>query len=90
MIREKHPLAGKTVKLKCAPDPDELDGKHYWIEDWWVNVSDKSWMFCVGNPACLKYAVRSAFSYLPLDDEVLYGKVSGLGHLIHVSEIEEN
>ena len=46
-------------------------------------------MFCDGNPACLKYAVRSAFAMLPTDDNVLYGKVNGLGHLVHISEVIE-
>ncbi len=86
---EKHRLAGKTVTLNCKPDPDQLNGKKYIVEDLWINVAGKSWMFCDGNPACLKYAIRSAMSELPMDDDVLYGKVSGLGHLIHISEIKE-
>ena len=47
-------------------------------------------MFSDGNPAALKYAVRAALrepASLPLDDEVVYGKVDIFGHLIHVSEI---
>lgn len=28
-------------------------------------------------------------SQLPLDNEVLYGKVGQFGHLVHISEIEE-
>jgi len=86
---EKHRLAGKTVTLKCSQDPDNLNGKRYIVEDLWVNVAGKSWIFCDGNPACLKYAVRSAFAMLPTDDDVLYGKVNGLGHLVHVSEVIE-
>jgi len=87
MKRDKHPLAGSTVKLKCKPDPDGLNGQDYRVEDWWINVAEKSWMNCDGNPACLKYAVRSSFAGIPTDDEVLYGKVGGLGHLVHTSEI---
>ena len=72
-MRAKHPLAGKTVRLNCKPDPDNLNGQEYTIEDWWENVAGKSWMDCVGNPACLKYAMRSAFAELPNDNEVVYG-----------------
>ena len=48
-------------------------------------------MVCDGNPACLVYAMRSATQDqdIPLDDEVLYGKIGSLGHLVHISEIEE-
>lgn len=42
-----------------------------------------------GNPACMNYAIRAGFSDLPTDDEVLYGKIGGFGHLVHISEIEE-
>ena len=88
-MRNKHPLAGKTVKLNCKPTPENLDGQEFVIEDWWENVAGKSWMFCNGNPACLEYAIRSAFAGLPTDDEVVYGKVCSYGHLVHVSELGE-
>jgi hypothetical protein len=45
-------------------------------------------MDCDGNIAALHYAARAAFSDLPPDDDVLYGHIDGLGHLVHVSEIE--
>ena len=66
-------------------------GDHYRIEDWWQNVSGKSWQICQGNPACLQYAVRTGFArpIMPTDDEVVYGKVGSLGHLIHISELGE-
>lgn len=90
MIRASHPLAGKTVVLKVAvQDPDALDGQEYRVEDWWENVGNGSWMDAVGNPACLKYAMRSGFGGLPTDNEVVYGKVGGFGHLVHVSELGE-
>ena len=84
-----HPQAGQTVKLKLkGKGPGIADGDLYRVEDYWDRVVGKSWMNSDGNPAALNYAMRSAFSDLPTDDEVLYGKVDGLGHLIHVSEIE--
>ena len=88
-MRNKHPLAGREVRLKCADDPDGLNGSIMVVEDWWQNVAGKSWMMCDGNPACLKYALRSAFSGLPTDDEVIYGHVCGMGHLVHQSEIDQ-
>ena len=87
MKRDKHPLAGQIVILKCKPDPDELNGKEFVVEDYWENVAGKSWMVCGGNPACLKYAMRGALSGLPVDNEVVYGKVGPFGHLVHVSEL---
>lgn len=87
--KENHPLAGQVVTIRCSGDPDGLNGAKYLVEDWWDRVAGKSWMGCDGNPACLKYAIRSAFAGLPTDNEVLYGKVGAFGHLIHVSEIEE-
>lgn len=92
--KEPHPLAGKTIKVKTnampmgemAPVPVVVD---YHVEDWIDRVAGKSWMDCQGNPACLNYAVRSAMNEFPLDDNVLYGKIEGLGHLIHISELME-
>jgi hypothetical protein len=58
------------------------------VEDWWDVMTGGSWMFADGNPAAMNYAIRSA-SVLPLDNEVVYGKdtATGLGHLVHVSEL---
>jgi hypothetical protein len=89
MKRDKHPLAGQTVVLSCKPGPDNLSGKTFVIEDWQENVMGTSWMNCNGNPAALKYAMRSAFAGLPTDNEVVYGHdaQTGLAHIVHVSEI---
>ena len=88
---DKHPLAGKTVKLTPAPCSNEKlalsNGALYRIEDYWINVSGGSWMDAQGNPACLMYAMRAGFSGLPIDDNVVYGKIGGLGHLVHVNEL---
>ena len=48
-------------------------------------------MFAKGNPACMVFAMRTGFAKepIPTDDEVLYGKIGGLGHLIHITEIEQ-
>ena len=87
---DPHPLAGKTVRLNLKGEADIKTGDHYVIEDWWDRLGGGSWMWAKGNPACLKYAMRSGFAEdIPTDDEVVYGKVGPLGHLIHVSELGE-
>jgi len=84
-VKPKSPLAGKIVKIISGA----FKGCDFQVEDWWENVSGKSWMFCQGNPACLEYAIRAGLKDdLPTDDEVLYGKIGGLGKLIHISEIK--
>ena len=84
---EPHPLAGQTVKLTGVTIDGEADPL-YRVEDWWDRVSGSSWMYAEGNPAALKYAMRSAMAHLPLNDEVVYGKVGPLGHIVHVNELE--
>jgi len=84
MMREKSNLAGTTVTIKSGTYKDA----EYRVEDWWQNVAGKSWMFCDGNPACLKYAMRIGLKDpVPTDNEVLYGKIGGLGELIHLTEL---
>jgi hypothetical protein len=90
---EAHPLAGKTVKIKPGAThlqvPD-FGGSEYRVEDWWDRVGEQSWMSARGNPACIIYALRAADNKLPTDDDVLYGKIGALGHIVHVSEIENS
>jgi hypothetical protein len=81
-----------TVKIRADATHFQVDrfgGSEYRVEDWWDRVYGSSWMDAQGNPAALVYALRSASqSYgVPLDDEVLYGKIGPFGHLVHVSEI---
>lgn len=83
---EPHPLAGKTVKIKQLDKSPQFSGQEYRVEDYWDRVAGKSWMDAVGNPAALNYALRP--KTVPMDDEVLYGKIGAFGHLIHVSEVE--
>jgi hypothetical protein len=74
--------------VKIRDDVAQIGGQQYCVEDWWINVFGRSWMGADGNPAAMHYGMRSGFAGLPTDDEVLYGKVGGLGRLVHVSEIE--
>ncbi|MBX7464889.1 hypothetical protein K1Y80_02180 [Streptomyces sp. MAG02] len=86
-----HPQAGQTVKVTPAAP---LFGQYsvtpvdLTVEDWNDRVFGRSWMDMDGHMASLSYAMRSAAGSLPTDNEVVYGKVHGIGHLIHVSEID--
>lgn len=92
MIHKKpSEYAGKTVKLK--PTVVGMRGKLFEVEDYWDRVDGKSWMACVGNMAVLSYSIRAGVSNnlgitIPLDNEVLYGKLEGMGYLVHVCELD--
>lgn len=93
-IRPMSPYAGAVVKTKpnVGKDPFcgmELGNREFHVEDWWENVSGMSWMLSNGNIAAMSYAFRigGRTGEVPLDDEVLYGKIEGLGFLLHVSEL---
>lgn len=88
-MRDKHQLARKTVtvNLKGKPYENLVDGCKYTVEDWVENVMGGSWGVQQGNPACLIYAMRSAMAGIGIDEEVVYGKVNGIGYLVHVSEL---
>jgi hypothetical protein len=82
---DPHPLAGKTVKIAVGA----FAGSDYRLEDWWDHLTGKSWMYSDGNPAAMEYAIRSGLEALPLDDDVVYGKIGAYGQLIHVSQLGE-
>ena len=86
-------LKGKTVTIKSHvehPQVPDFGGSKFHVENWWDWVSGQSWMDSIGNPACIVYAARTGFSKTPVptDNEVLYGKVGHLGHLVHISELQ--
>ena len=68
--------------------PGELAGRHFRIEGWWDHLSGASWRDADGNAAALQYAVRAMIKGLPVNDDVVYGKVGPLGYLLHVTEVE--
>lgn len=84
---QPHPLAGQTVTLVTGA----FAGTEYWIEDWWDRVAGRSWMDCDGNPAALDYAFRSvsADHDPPFSNDVVYGKIGGLGKIVHVRHLAE-
>lgn len=57
------------------------------IEDLAEKVFNGSWMSQVGNPTCMLYGMRAGLEKLPTDNNVYYGKINGLGELVHISEI---
>lgn len=83
--QEPHDLVGKTIRIKSGP----FATYDFRIEDWWDRIAGRSWKVCDGNPACLDYAIRAGFERLPIDDEVVYGKIGLIGKLVHVSQLGE-
>ena len=89
-MRDKHPQAGKKVIVYPKHEIQNLVKEAiYELEDWWENIGEHSWYESAGNPACLQYTARSGMGNLPMDDEVVYGKIGHLGYLVHVSELGE-
>lgn len=84
-------LAHKTVVLNDkALDRVQgvvVPGAKYRVEGLWKDVFGKSWTISDGNSAALNYAIRTSFTNLPYDDNVYYGKIDGLGYLVHADEI---
>lgn len=92
MTRERHPLAGQTVRLKDSIGrfmTGEADGAEFVVEDWADSVMGCSIWALNGNPAALEYAVRIGANgnNVPIDNNSVYGKVGGFGHIVHDSEI---
>lgn len=69
----------------------EWKGHVFVAEDWWDRVYGKSWAWSQGVPAAQSYAMRYADidAGIPTDDEVVYGHVEQICHLVHVSELRE-
>lgn len=89
-MRDEHPQAGKEVIVYPKHEIQGLvKGAIYELEDWWENISEEGWYKSAHNPACLQYAARSGMAGIPVDDEVVYGKIDQLGYLVHVSELGE-
>lgn len=83
MNKKKSKYAGKTVQFAYG----NVSGSMV-VEDYWHHVSGYSWMDSAAIAAA-NYAKRVYRDGLPIDDEVVYGKVGALGYLIHVTEIKD-
>lgn len=92
MKRDRFEHAGKTMRINdgamTLPTGQVLSGKTIVVEDYWQNVYGATWMNSDYNPTALMYAMRAGMQGIPIDNEVVYGKVDGLGILVHVSELE--
>lgn len=91
-MKETHPLAGQTVRLKEGIGKflqGEAGGAEFVVEDWADNVLGRSVWAADGNPAALEYALRTGTNgnNVPIDDNAVYGKVGFFGHIVHDSEI---
>lgn len=91
--KSPHPLAGRTVKVGPGEHHDMqgavVEGAEFRVEDWVDRTMGGSWMDQKGNPACLIYGLRVGASAIPIDNEAVYGKIGPFGHIVHVTEIEE-
>jgi hypothetical protein len=93
MHEQAHPLAGQMVELNGKAGDlmqGEVEpGAQFRIEDWADRVFQNTWQAAsmFGNWAAKHYGLRAQANGLPIDDEVLYGKIGALGHVVHVSEI---
>ena len=77
-----------TKNEKCIIKSGKFKGQEFILEDLASKLFGGSWKDQFGNPACLLYALRVADEDLPLDDDVYYGKIGCMGHLIHKRELE--
>ena len=96
-MRDKCVYAGRTVKTKPGVgynlDKESLEERDFTIEDWFENVVGVSWKIANGHPTALMYAfrlgmygennIKDLFS-----DDVVYGKIDGLGYAFHIDELE--
>ena len=86
---EPHPLAGQTVEARRI----WLDPVDFIVEDWWDRVVGGSWRAFPENahvsPVIVAYVDRifPRATGIPFDDEVICGKIDGLGHLVHATEL---
>jgi hypothetical protein len=91
---DRHPLAGQTVTIRDGvTDPKQhrvVAGAEFTVFDWADRYLRAPWGEVAGNPAAMHYGlrlVRTASCGASVDDEVLYGHIDGIGHLVHVTEI---
>jgi hypothetical protein len=88
-MRDPSPYAGQTVRLRETAA--ELGGHECEVVDWYERVGQSvTWREALeaGDPRAQNYAIRRGLGGLPDDDDVLFGRVDGMGQLIHRSEID--
>jgi hypothetical protein len=86
-MREPCPYVGQTLKLRA--DAAEIGGQPFEVQDWFDRTAGVTWRKALdaGDPRAIGYNVRRGLGGLPDDDDVLFGRLDGVGRLVHVSEI---
>lgn len=81
-------LANKELKIIKG----YLKGNSIVIEDWWQKIVGENWQTSAfHNPSVYNYGLNHQNDYSNHDvsvNWVLYGKIGGLGYLVHVNELE--
>jgi hypothetical protein len=86
--RPKHPLAGRTVKVRSPRS--SLHDAPFRVVDWWDRVSGLSWRDAPNKIAAHYDARRRLLNRdLPDDDEVVIGRIDSAAYLVHQSELGE-
>lgn len=96
-VNSQHRLAGKTVNLDNGRgDPARglvVRAAQFEVEATFAelaeagDISGKVWDDSPANWAVLHYQNRALLTGLPRDENVVYGKIEGLGHIVHESEL---
>lgn len=65
-----------------------LPGKTFYVEGEIESTfgTNLSTAIMMGNWAARHYADRARLNNLPMDSDLYYGKIDGLGHILHKSE----
>ncbi len=89
---DPHPLARHTVTIRDGVTDNcqhvVVPGATFTIADWAGRYLRAPWGEATGNPTAMQYGLRLIRTTgVPLDDEVVYGHINGVGHLVHVTEI---
>lgn len=83
---EKCKYAGQKMTVKS--NYSVIDGEDFIVEDYWINLSGGiSWKDSLGVPVTFAYKHRVDRGYIPIDDLAIYGKINGMGYLVHESEL---
>lgn len=84
-MMESHKLSGKIVTITKGT----FKGEKFVIEDFTKNLFGTPWYnHTIENPAVLEATMRSMENEIPMSSDAVYGKIGGLGHIIHESEWE--
>lgn len=87
MTREKFRFAGQTREGQKR-DP-EVRRRRLHNRRLLAECNRRPFLDSNGNPAAMMYAIRTGSQGfdVPIDNEVVYGKIGSLGYLFHVSEL---